>query len=184
MARRGHKEPPLLEIVELADAVHRGKKKNLTLEEKRRVYVATFALVDTYFILAADAGKIKIGKTVDVKKRLSTLRTMSPVQLDLICTIRYDGELERRIHQHFAEHRAHGEWFEAHEDILSFIENYQEKGVRWVVDQVGEGPRSWFNTKGCMTEDMRLELGGMGGEFYNPLDDDDALPNTQNGPLT
>ena len=65
-----------------------------------------------YFV-ESEAGLIKIGYTGDLEKRLRGLRTMSPVALTLRATRPGSMTTERLYHELYAEHRRHGEWFDA-----------------------------------------------------------------------
>lgn len=55
--------------------------------------------------------KIKIGFTTNLKSRLDSLRTGSPVKLALVFTHPGTQQDERALHKRFAEHRMEGEWF-------------------------------------------------------------------------
>jgi len=74
-----------------------------------------------YFI-RSESGKIKIGVTTDVRKRLGSLRTSSSERIDLIGYMQGDVSLERSLHQKFAASRLSGEWFSPSSDLLDFIE--------------------------------------------------------------
>ncbi len=78
---------------------------------KRKLY--------TYFISGGD-GRVKIGKAVDVARRLKTLQTGSSRVLKLLHVI--DGDVERGLHAKFSQWRIQGEWFEACEELLAFVE--------------------------------------------------------------
>lgn len=74
-----------------------------------------------YFIQAA-TGQVKIGTARCVQNRLSGLRTMSPVGLTLLATTEGGRTIEAVYHARFAEHRLHGEWFEANPAIMSEVD--------------------------------------------------------------
>lgn len=162
MARDATDGAPLIESVLLLEKVREKRKKGehvkLTLEEKKRLYVVAYSLTTVYFIAAADAGMIKIGKTTDLNKRLATLRTMSPVPLEVACTISYDDRLEWRLHTHFSKYRSHGEWFYAEKEIVDFMRGYKDKGIQFVVDTVGDSGSFWMNSRDGATEGMRAYL--------------------------
>lgn len=70
-----------------------------------------------YVVHAPDSGRLKIGRTNDVRKRLSQLQSSSPVRLYLAATFLPDsGHSEGSLHEQFGLHRIHGEWFS--DDIL------------------------------------------------------------------
>lgn len=75
-----------------------------------------------YFIQAAN-GLVKIGVAANPDGRLRTLRTMSPVSLRLVLTIPGVGAAgEAELHQRFAAHRSHGEWFHPAAELTAFIQ--------------------------------------------------------------
>lgn len=76
----------------------------------------------TYLIQGETTRLIKIGKTLgNVSERLAQLQAASPDVLRIIGIIH--GDMERRLHATFAVHRAHGEWFHPHPDVLKFLES-------------------------------------------------------------
>lgn len=172
--RNDAKQPTLSEMILLQDKVKKGEITELTLLQKKQLYVLQYSLTTVYFIAAADVAMIKIGKTTDLKKRFSTLKTMSPVPLELACRIEYDDGLERRIHEYLAEYRSHGEWFHATKEVVDFMKGYCDNGIRWVIDRVGDCPGRWINLQGTLPEDMKEE------KLYGIHPDPDWLPNTQN----
>lgn len=176
LARSNEKLPSFIDIVEMLEKARRDGGKDLTIKQKKLLYAASFCLTTVYFIAAVDAGKIKIGKTVDIKRRLSSLSTASPVEITLICTMDYDDGLEVRIHQHLKEHRSHGEWFYADKPVLDFIRNYKQNGMRWVIAQVGDSEKFWMNNRGMMPRSLREQM------MYpsSRTRDVDYAPNTQN----
>lgn len=75
-----------------------------------------------YFLRAAESGRIKIGKTVNVQKRLASLRGASSGALELLGYVAESaGCTERDLHARFSESRTHGEWFEPTDELLAFI---------------------------------------------------------------
>lgn len=75
-----------------------------------------------YFIKSTNTHEIKIGFTSgDVSKRLSSLQTSHPYQLELLTTIPGGTDFERSLHQQFEQHRLKGEWFKPHPDLVSYI---------------------------------------------------------------
>lgn len=81
------------------------------------------ATVEVYFIRAATVGLIKIGKADNARTRFRNLQMMSPDTLILmgVMVCNEGGVLERVLHRRFAEHRRHGEWFAASDDLIAFI---------------------------------------------------------------
>lgn len=68
---------------------------------------------------------VKIGKTNNILKRLSTLQTSLPYRLDLIYLLDDKHRtLEKRLHNVYSEYRVRGEWF--YNSILDSIgKNYK-----------------------------------------------------------
>jgi len=65
------------------------------------------------YFLQGENGLVKIGRSKDYKRRLENLRTMSPVNIKLLFTIKTDdmAKLEKDLHNRFQEKRVKGEWF-------------------------------------------------------------------------
>lgn len=81
-----------------------------------------------YFI--TDGMYIKIGTTkVGVEKRLKQLNTGSPKKLYLLGYISGGKEKEKEIHKQFNNNkiRQNGEWFQATDELISFINKVNEK---------------------------------------------------------
>lgn len=65
-----------------------------------------------YVIHAPEVRRVKIGYTTDPAQRLATLRTGSPVRLQIVKLIRGDKNEEARLHFRFRDKRLDGEWFD------------------------------------------------------------------------
>jgi len=65
------------------------------------------------YLIRADNGLFKIGKTGNPKNRLKSLNTGSPCELRYVSIIKTDNmdDLEERLHYHFSNKRIRGEWF-------------------------------------------------------------------------
>lgn len=74
-----------------------------------------------YFI-KSDNGLIKIGRTENISKRLSSLRTASPVGLSLIAYQIGPARLEQRLHKQFKQLHSHGEWYTDDAQIRQYIQ--------------------------------------------------------------
>jgi hypothetical protein len=91
----------------------------------------------TYFIRRGSDGAIKIGRSIDPKKRLKQLQTANDETLELIGVLTTD--IESRLHSEFAHLSIAGEWFQASDVLLDFIAiNREDKdnsddGLRRVV---------------------------------------------------
>lgn len=74
-----------------------------------------------YFIEAIGAAAVKIGTAADLKKRLNTLQTASPMPLRVLGTTPGGRDAEQTLHRRFAHLKLRGEWFRAEPELLSFI---------------------------------------------------------------
>lgn len=76
---------------------------------------------NVYFIYNPGAHAIKIGKSKDVKKRLTSLETASPGKLKLLYSCPARNSWEKIIHDELGKYRMKGEWFEASKELFRFI---------------------------------------------------------------
>jgi hypothetical protein len=72
-----------------------------------------------YFVRSGDA--VKIGMSKDVPRRLRTLRTMSPLSLELLGVVPGGRDEEAQLHREWASLRLHGEWFRASPELIGRI---------------------------------------------------------------
>jgi hypothetical protein len=64
---------------------------------------------------------VKIGRTIDLQRRLDILRGSCPIPLRIVAVTRNYGRTEESLHATFADVRAHGEWFDLGADPVSTI---------------------------------------------------------------
>lgn len=78
-----------------------------------------------YLIHNATQSTYKIGKSKDPVKRLSQLRTSSPDEIAIVCTIETSDmdRLEGELHQHFADKHIRGEWFRLTPSDVEYIKD-------------------------------------------------------------
>jgi len=74
-----------------------------------------------YIYFIEGAGLIKIGYSIDPEMRMKGLAVASPVPLVSLGYIPGSRALERRLHKKFTAIRAHGEWFEATDELRQYI---------------------------------------------------------------
>jgi hypothetical protein len=76
-----------------------------------------------YFIQAQTLKLIKIGLAENVETRVRKLALSSPDRLQVLGMQHCDrgGLLEAELHQTFAAHRAHGEWFHPDKSLTNHI---------------------------------------------------------------
>lgn len=75
-----------------------------------------------YFVRSGRTGPIKIGHAKRLRARLHALSTAHHEQLILLATLAGGEVQERRLHSQFSAYRLRGEWFEASDELLDFIE--------------------------------------------------------------
>lgn len=78
-----------------------------------------------YLIHNATQDTYKIGKSKDPVKRLSQLRTSSPDEIAIVCTIETSDmdRLEGELHQEFADKHIRGEWFRLTQPDVEYIKD-------------------------------------------------------------
>lgn len=101
------------------DARIREKEESLLREDRESV---------VYFVEAKLSGKIKIGVTSGLGKRLRNLINGSPIKLRLIGTIPGTYRDEQDLHLRFAKYRKHGEWFSASTKLKTEISQILMRG--------------------------------------------------------
>ena len=81
-----------------------------------------------YFIRMVNDGTFyKIGITNNIKKRLETLQTASPVPLEVVFKYRtfHAESIEGKLHSYYGKFNTSGEWFKIPDDILtSFLQDF------------------------------------------------------------
>lgn len=75
-----------------------------------------------YAVRAAN-GLVKIGSSIDPRRRLLDLQGQSPVHVDLTLLgyVRGSLALERKVHRFLAAYRSHGEWFRDDGPVRSVV---------------------------------------------------------------
>lgn len=80
-----------------------------------------------YFVRAGDF--IKIGYSTRPLDRLKALQTSHPGKLELIGTRPGSREFETELHDHFIKLHVRGEWFQAKDPLLQYIEENTPEGI-------------------------------------------------------
>ncbi|WP_395138279.1 GIY-YIG nuclease family protein [Armatimonas sp.] len=75
------------------------------------------------YLVQADNGLVKIGRTRNIKNRLSELRVGSPCELELLVMVKALDcvLLEQRLHRRFAKTRVRGEWFRLSMEDIEYV---------------------------------------------------------------
>ncbi|WP_153448749.1 GIY-YIG nuclease family protein [Vibrio algicola] len=80
----------------------------------------------TYFIFNPISKLIKIGRTNDIKRRITALQCGIGIPLDILLLV--SGDREKECHQKFSEFRTHGEWFDDKDGrIRAYIKSEKSK---------------------------------------------------------
>lgn len=87
--------------------------------------------MSVYFIEGVGTGRVKIGFAKDPEQRRKAFQPCSPVELKLLATgtCRSDRYVERVLHERFAAHRLHGEWFTLTPQLARLIARIAETGA-------------------------------------------------------
>jgi hypothetical protein len=74
-----------------------------------------------YFIYCA--GRVKIGRAMDVSARLNQISTGSPFRPTLILAVSGSLSAEAEVHARFAQDRVHREWFKLSDHLRRYLNN-------------------------------------------------------------
>ncbi len=88
------------------------------LEEDTRDYC-------TYIVRAGDTDYVKIGRALNVEKRVMELQVGNHEELRIVRKLFGDDEAD--FHAKFADRRVRGEWFLFHPDMLTFETETEQK---------------------------------------------------------
>lgn len=118
------------------------RKHLYNLDEKQ--YLISEAMTNVrcsthiYFILGIGTDKVKIGKTRDLKSRLSGMQTGSPVKLVLVSYYMAMDSEERFLHDALKKYKANGEWFYLSDEIIDIIDVTRDKLAPDIKERVRE----------------------------------------------
>jgi hypothetical protein len=142
-----------------------------------------------YFIKPVGmTGPIKIGCSCMPERRLSTLSTWSPFELEIVTTIAGGQRLERNIHECFADLHTHREWFMPGRHLLDAISRLKNgEPIEQVINlnkRIGRitngrcGGAGWSEVtrqKMSIFHRVRGAMKKIGGSPYNPPKQIDAI---------
>ena len=94
------------------------KPKEVNEIKKKTSYV--------YFI--QQNNKLKIGKSVNPKKRMKTFQTGSPYKLKLLGFFKGSYSAEDKVFEDLKEYHVRGEWYEYCDEVCDYIKKYNEWG--------------------------------------------------------
>ena len=80
-----------------------------------------------YVVHAVGTPRYKIGWSVDVDKRINSLKTGCPYPVYVVTSIpTCDEKLEQKLHNMYQSYRVHGEWFELPDRAVEFLSGADE----------------------------------------------------------
>lgn len=98
------------------------------------------------------SGVYKIGYTTDVNVRVPAIQAEHPAELELMLLLVPGSKgLEDGVHMLFAAHRAKGEWFYPHMDLVAWVEARRSEATLWE-DEVS-------SSEGVPAVSIALEVG-------------------------
>lgn len=96
-----------------------------------RKYSAHFGSKTLLYFIESDCGPIKIGITDNPVQRMKALQNASSCRLEYVALHAADTQTEAGLHEHLAEWRLHGEWFEPSSLVLAMARYYRELGLSY-----------------------------------------------------
>jgi len=130
---------------------------------------------NVYVIQACQGGPVKIGRSVDVDRRLTEVQPGHPFELRVARLFEgVDPAFESWLHTRFADYRLHGEWFEEEvltaidtEDVLGAFESGRPSyGVPEEIHVIGEGFSARCTSYGAIA--MQATRAGSTGRITLP----------------
>jgi hypothetical protein len=91
------------------------------------------------YVIEAQNGRVKIGVSSAPQRRALTVHQYSPVPCRLIAVWLGDWSDERALHERFADHRVHCEWFRLEGPLAAFVDSVRGTGMT-VGDWVSYSP--------------------------------------------
>ncbi len=150
-----------------------------------------------YLIQAGEGGAVKIGRTVDVAKRIRSLQTSQHCKLVLRRLLKGNGELEKVLHRQFSSQRVTGEWFSLTEEQINLCFGVQDLPLAIAEHRIRFTPTRYPLLQYLRDYEFTLESFGLlipaaaesvrrwadGGRFPHP-DMIDRIEQVTNGEIT
>jgi hypothetical protein len=83
--------------------------------------MVTMTTVRWVYFISDGVGHVKIGYSVDVQTRLREIQAHNAFPLTVLAVLKGGSEVERALHERFAEHRVRGEWFRLAPEIIEYL---------------------------------------------------------------
>lgn len=107
--------------------------------------ITTIPATQTAFVylVLAENGLYKIGRSLDATKRLDGLQTGSPVRLSLVHTIEtsHSGWLEKYLHKKYKGRLELREWYRLTDEDVAAIKALSQDDLERLWEQFGEEPK-------------------------------------------
>ena len=158
-------------------------------------YISIYSQKDisewVYFVEMGDGGPIKIGKAIDIKKRILGLQTGSPYKIRLLgaepnayrSTPGSSPTLadimiptkEKELHSMFGCHRLEGEWFHRHYTLLNYISELPCNKTKDVNFSKKSFERQKDERTDAYIEKMKIEIERLSGIISDISKNNDLL---------
>jgi hypothetical protein len=81
------------------------------------------------YLVLAENGLTKIGRSNNVKNRLATIKTSNASMVALLFSFYAPAQTEWLLHNHFCEKRVRGEWFSLGQEDIKYIATIAKNGL-------------------------------------------------------
>lgn len=94
-------------------------------------------LVPCLYLISAEDQYLKIGISIAINKRISTIQGACPLRIRTIMVVEAAREQETEIKALLSEYRLHGEWYAQTEESILLATNYMRKfNILWDIDNI------------------------------------------------
>lgn len=138
---------------------------------------------DLYVITQPSASLVKIGRSRNVERRLSSLASQSGTTMRLVRVIPACGDLERAVHSRLSAYRQLGEWFTDEGEVRTFVDRVRSRSdvEAWIASHLvpepaalrprgwTKGKNGWSRSFGSRGRRVRVYQLRPGGCFYRAV---------------
>jgi len=117
-----------------SDEVIAGKRTATEVIAEEKSKSEGMPLVGVYFLKSEHSGRIKIGFSRQLPRRIDEIKGASPEPVELLHVIPdASPDLESALHDKFHNLRIGGEWFEGSQDLLEYVDSLKTRGSEAVI---------------------------------------------------
>jgi len=117
-----------------SDEVIAGKRTATEVIAEEKSKSEGMPLVGVYFLKSEHSGRIKIGFSRQLPRRIDEIKGASPEPVELLHVIPdASPDLESALHDKFQNLRIGGEWFEGSQDLLEYVDSLKTRGSEAVI---------------------------------------------------